>query len=93
MLSGGEEGIIEKTILDREGVKPENFYLKEMLDISSAGSYRTVLVKPRDVKVTQVRDEGGKLSVTLALWLPKGSYATIVLREIMKSENPIAANF
>jgi tRNA pseudouridine13 synthase len=92
-LSEGEEGAIEKAVMEAEDIQQKNFYLRGMLDISSMGSYRTALARPREVQDTETETGEKGLCLKLGFWLPKGSYATLILREVMKSRDPIAAHF
>lgn len=83
------EGEIERKVLEDEGVELKDFYIEKIPEISSKGTRRPVLV-PVQVKLS---DEGvsdddmnpGRNKVKLKFFLPKGSYATVVLREYMKA--------
>jgi tRNA pseudouridine13 synthase len=74
----GAEGKIERAILGEEGLSPENFLVEENLDLGSRGTRRAALcpVKPQ-IRVDETLAE-------MQFVLPKGSYATVVLREYMK---------
>ena len=77
-------------ILQREKISPEDFQIKEIPDISSSGGERAFLLKPKDLKILEISaDEfnSGKLAAKISFSLPPGSYATIILAEIMKTEN------
>ena len=81
-LGDGEPGEIERRVLDDLDLAPEDFDLPD--PFGSTGTRRAVLV-------------GTKLSIdddsddepTLSFALPKGSYATVLLREYLKVD-PIA---
>jgi tRNA pseudouridine13 synthase len=95
-LSTGKQGEIEEKILEDEEVQLSSFKIPLMPVISSKGKLRTVVTPVKDFKMdASVEDEAnmGKRKVTLSLSLMKGSYATVLLRELMKSENPIEAGF
>jgi tRNA pseudouridine13 synthase len=78
-LDGGAMGEAERRILEEEGVKPSDFAMAAMPDIASSGSRREAMLYVRpDVAI---RDK----MVNVRFFLPKGSYATTVLREYMKS--------
>ena len=79
ILAEGAQGEIERAILRAEGISPENFKIPENPDLGSRGTRRAALcpVKPQ-ITVEENRAE-------LQFVLPKGSYATVVLREYMKS--------
>jgi len=69
----------EKTLLEELGIEKEAFKLKELPEIASKGSYRTLLAPLRDFGVS---DSGsGVLSFRFAL--QSGSYATVAMREFM----------
>ncbi|HLE07968.1 MAG TPA: tRNA pseudouridine(13) synthase TruD [archaeon] len=77
-------------ILETKRVKSENFQIKEIKDISSKGGEREFLLKPKDLKILEISEDEfneGKLKAKISFSLPPGSYATIILAEIMKTEN------
>ncbi len=71
-------------ILESEEVSPKDFFLKEMQELSNEGGFRNSSIKCEDIKANQ-----NMITFTLS----RGSFATIVLREIMKPEDPILAGF
>ncbi|MBN1235030.1 MAG: tRNA pseudouridine(13) synthase TruD [Methanotrichaceae archaeon] len=82
-IAEGAQGEIERAILREEGISPENFKIEENPDLGSRGTRRAALcrVTPQ-IKVEENRAE-------LQFVLPKGSYATVVLREYMKGVDVI----
>jgi tRNA pseudouridine13 synthase len=78
-IEEGAQGEIERAILREEDISPENFRVEGNPDLGSRGTRRAALcpVKPQ-ITVEENRAE-------LQFVLPKGSYATVVLREYMKS--------
>jgi tRNA pseudouridine13 synthase len=76
-LAGGEPGAVERAVLDDLGLGPADFDLPG--EFGSEGTRRAILLRT-DLRVT--RSDDGTLS--LAFSLPKGSYATVVLREYLK---------
>ncbi|HID17330.1 TPA: tRNA pseudouridine(13) synthase TruD, partial [Candidatus Bathyarchaeota archaeon] len=87
-LSGGAQGALERSILEREGVAQRDFYIGPMPEASSAGNFRTALAPVKDVEF-KLNDR----SATFKFFLLKGSYATAFLREIMKPKDPVKAGF
>lgn len=77
----GEVGDLEKQVLVDEGISREDFACPLTPKLGSHGLRRPIRFKVWDIKVTP-RDEG--LCVQFAI--PKGCYATAVLREVMKTE-------
>jgi len=94
-LSKGRQGAIEKCILDREGVTPRSFYIGPMHEVSAPGKYRPTLLNMREFETQVEQDETNpeKSSLTLQFFLPKESYATVVLRELMKPFDLIESGF
>jgi tRNA pseudouridine13 synthase len=95
-VSSGAQGNIEKEILEKENLKPEHFRISAMPEISATGGLRTALMPIKDLSLTKLSKDSvnpSKRKVELGFILGKGSYATVVLREFMKSRNPVAAGF
>jgi tRNA pseudouridine13 synthase len=76
-LADGEPGDIERAVLDDVGLAPADFALPDPFD--STGTRRAVLLET-DLDLT--RDED---ALTASFSLPKGSYATVLLREYLKT--------
>jgi tRNA pseudouridine13 synthase len=81
----GRFELTTKKIMDEENVTPRDFYIKEMQELSDQGGFRQALLCCRDFAY--------KGSLDTYFKLPKGSYATTLLREIMKPEDPVKAGF
>jgi tRNA pseudouridine13 synthase len=77
----GRAAEIEDALLLSTGLGPADFARADI-----AGSRRAARLFIGDLSVSS---EGSALRVRMSL--PKGAYATVVLREIMKSEAPLAA--
>ena len=95
-LSSGAQGEVEKTILEEEGVRPEDFKVRVMPELASPGWLRPALVRPDMLRAPEVLDDGlnpGHRALRLCFRLPRGSYATVLLREIMKPEDVLKAGF
>lgn len=73
-LSGGQPGEIEREVLAELGIEPADFDLSE--PYHSTGTRRAILVR---VEPTVESDP-----LTFEFGLPKGSYATVFLREYLK---------
>jgi tRNA pseudouridine13 synthase len=74
-LGDGEPGTIEREVLDEAGVEPSDFDLPG--NFYSTGTRRAALLRT-DLDVAPD-------SLTFSFSLPSGSYATVVLREYLKS--------
>jgi tRNA pseudouridine13 synthase len=83
----GRFEILTKNILQDEGVTAKDFYIKEMEELSSQGGFRQAPLCCRDLTVIN------RSPLTISFKLPKGSYATTLLRELMKPGDPIRAGF
>jgi len=80
-FTDGEMGDIERNIVEREGITNENFIVPGLSSCSSRGNRREIICPMKDLSHT-VDDTGYKVSFSL----PKGNYATCLLREYMKSD-------
>jgi tRNA pseudouridine13 synthase len=78
-LAGGKVGEMEKMVLDEEKVSLEEFKCPKMPRLGSHGLRRAIRFKIWDVSA-KATDEG----VLTEFSIPKGCYATAVLREVMK---------
>ncbi len=89
-LSKSAEDKIISDILEKEKIKSENFQISEIKDISSKGGEREFLLKPKEIKILEISEDefnSGKLKAKISFSLPPGSYATIILKEIMKPQS------
>ena len=71
-------------ILQSEEIVPKDFFIKEMQEVSSEGGFRQAAIDCSNYSVS---------GNTVEFSLSRGSFATVLLREIMKPENPIASGF
>jgi tRNA pseudouridine13 synthase len=78
-LADGEQGDIEREVLDDLDLAPGDFDLPGAFE--STGTRRAVLLRTH-LDVERVEDDPDSLRFAFAL--PKGSYATVVLREFLK---------
>ena len=94
-LSQGIMGQIEKEVLEREGVEAHNLRVNVLSRTGGKGSLRTVVTPVRDFRLQSVlANEGShRCQAKVSFMLLRGSYATVVLREIMKPADLIIAGF
>ncbi|WP_428323844.1 tRNA pseudouridine(13) synthase TruD [Nitrosopumilus sp.] len=71
-------------IMKQEEVAPKDFFIKEMQEVSSEGGFRQAAIHCSDYS-----SHDNIVEFTLS----RGSFATILLREIMKPSDPIYAGF
>lgn len=87
---------IEKQILEEEGVRPKDFKIDAIPDISLRGELRTATTPLSEFSIEEIRDDSIDLSkqeARISFTLYRSSYATIILRELMKPHNLIKAGF
>jgi tRNA pseudouridine13 synthase len=79
----GEPLRIEHEVMEAYELTPENFRVEGRLKVK--GARRPLRVKPTDVDLAGGVDEHGS-HITVAFTLPAGSFATVLLRELMKTD-------
>ena len=83
-FSDKEVGECYKDLLEREGVKLDDFLSRKFPEIGIEGDERDVYVSVEDFDYNWEKDEfnEGKLKCVLEFFLRKGSYATLVVKEL-----------
>ncbi len=74
---------VEESIFKSQGLTPGHF--KQEGRDRAKGTRRPLRVQPKDVQLAAGVDEHGE-HITVAFTLPAGSYATVLLRELMKND-------
>jgi tRNA pseudouridine13 synthase len=94
-LSQGIMGEIERKVLEKEKIPLENLRFNELSRVGGKGGLRTAVTPVKDFKLQSVSANtyGSECQVAVSFMLLRGSYATVVLREIMKPSNLITAGF
>lgn len=82
LLADGRPGEVERAVMSEEGLAPS------MFDVPGAGEFtgerRPMRIPVQGAEVADVA--GDPTSIEIRFDLPRGSYATVVLREIMKAD-------
>lgn len=81
------ENIIEK-ILEEEGVSQEDFRLQDFPELRSEGTYRRAFADFRNFEILEIDEDDLNMTqnrMRVKFDLPKGCYATVLLREVMKN--------
>ncbi|MGH7177111.1 MAG: tRNA pseudouridine(13) synthase TruD [Tepidisphaeraceae bacterium] len=78
---------IEEQVFSDAGLSPQS--LRQSRE-RAKGERRALRVRPADAELSGGVDEHGP-HVTVAFTLPRGAYATVLLRELMKNDSPGAA--
>ena len=95
-LAQGAMGRIERHIIEEEGIDMENFRINAIPEMSAKGGLRAVVAPIMNFKLLEtsaVAANNKTCQADLSFMLLRGSYATVLLREIMKPSNPIKAGF
>lgn len=87
-LSGGMMGEIEREVLASEGLGDKAVWLNELSRVGGKGSLRPAVAPVKDFKVSHADGR-----VQFSFMLLRGCYATVLLREIMKPQDPVSAGF
>jgi len=75
-------------VMREEGVVPASFYIKEAEEMSNEGGFRPAPLLSADLSF----EKEGR-GFVLEFSLGKGEYATVLLRELLKPEDPQSAGF
>ncbi len=78
-FSEGEQGEIERKIVEEESVRKDDFIIPKISSISSTGTRRSVFAPAKDLSWDLQGD-----ALKIEVGLNKGTYATTLLREFMK---------
>lgn len=82
------DGRIERKlshILKEENISPKDFYVKDMQELSVEGGFRQLPLLVNDFSYSD--------DLHVKFKIPVGAYATILLRELMKPDDPIKSGF
>jgi tRNA pseudouridine13 synthase len=94
-LSRGNMGLIENEVLVQEEVETKNLRFNVLSRTGGKGGLRTAVTPIKDFKLQSISAsaDGKGYEAKVSFMLLRGSYATVVLREIMKPSDLIAAGF
>ena len=82
----GEAMTMEEAVFKSHGLTPGHF--KQEGRDRAKGARRPIRVQPKDTNLAAGVDEHGG-HITIAFTLPAGSYATVLLRELMKNDHVV----
>jgi tRNA pseudouridine13 synthase len=94
-LTKGIMGKIENDVLEQEGIETTNLHFNVLSRAGGKGGLRTAVTPVRDFNLQSISANaaGDVVEAKVSFMLLRGSYATIVLREIMKPSDLITAGF
>ncbi len=93
-LSQGVMGLMENRVLVQEEIEADRLQVNVLSRTGGRGGLRAVVAPVRDFKLQSVSaNQEDKSEAKLSFMLLRGSYATVVLREIIKPSDPISAGF
>ena len=78
-----------KEILEKEGIRLEDFRMRSMPELACTGSERKVMLVPKDLNIIEIADDDfneGKRKATISFALPSGAYATVVLSKVISGQ-------
>lgn len=81
VLAEGEMGEIERRIIEREKIEEKDFMVPGLPRCTSKGTRREIVCPIKDLSC-DFKDD----SYSVSFSLPKGNYATCLMREFMKSD-------
>jgi tRNA pseudouridine13 synthase len=94
-LSQGVIGQIERGVLEEEGFKMENLRFNELSRVGGKGGLRAAItpIKGFRLQDVSVNEAGAECWAKVSFMFFRGSYATVLLRELMKPSDVVAAGF
>jgi tRNA pseudouridine13 synthase len=93
-LSKGVMGDLERHVLEEEKVEPEGFRVPALPEVGARGELRAAVCPVKTYSMGAVSDDSDRASkLSLEFLLLRGAYATVLLREIMKPIDMVAAGF
>jgi len=94
--SEGVQGEIERRILEEEKVSPGDFRIAAMPEVSTKGTLRSAIAPINNFSADEISPDANipcRYEAKATFMLHRGSYATILLRELMKPRNIIKEGF
>jgi tRNA pseudouridine13 synthase len=88
-MASGIPGEIERDVLSHEKIDSAFFKNQKLGELSSWGMRKPILLRVHDFALGKVESDElfeGKTKALVTFWLEKGTYATTVLRELLKNE-------
>lgn len=85
-LAGGPMGAIEEEVVGEAPVDRDDLSVYAFPDLDATGTRRALRAPVRDLEVEAGEDDRGPY-LELSFFLPKGSYATCLLREVVKADD------
>jgi tRNA pseudouridine13 synthase len=82
---GTEDASLYEDILAEEGITPRDFIIRQLPELSAEGGVRAAVVTVDDLWIGELEDDElneGRKKVLLKFSLPKGSYATGVVKSL-----------
>lgn len=93
----GAQGEIEKQVLQQEDIANEDFKTAKMPAVGLRGELRAASSLLNNFSLDETAPDSDDLpmknKVEVSFTLYRGSYATIILRELMKTRDPLKAGF
>ncbi len=89
-LAEGEMGEIERKIMEEEKISEKMFNITGLREAHTRGNRRPIHITAEEPSVQEAQDSGGGGNAIIVKFkLRSGGYATTILREIMKCEEPL----
>jgi len=85
LISAELQDIVEK-LLEEENLDFSDFIIKQIPELSMEGELRPAYLEIKDLALSEMMDDElnpGKKKILIKFFLPKGSYATMVMRRLL----------
>jgi len=91
VLAEGTPGAIEREVLEEEGISLDAFMVKHAPELSSKGALRPLSMRVKGLEWSVL--DGERPCAVFKFALERGAYATVLIREIIKPEDPALQGF
>lgn len=81
---------IIQTILKKENINERSFIIREIPRLSAEGTTRNILMEHKNLKIQKLKQDDlnkGYQKTTISFYLPKGNYATQLIKQLIFKQN------
>ncbi len=84
-LKDDDDGKIIKSLIGRDNITQRDFIIRSIPELSSEGTMRKMFIEVKELNIPELEQDKlnkGKKKCKITFTLPKGSYATVVIKQM-----------